>query len=139
MNPEEWDKVVDWVNARFPKGWGPEQDVAYYEDLEEFDASDVWSAVFTLYDRGTEFAPKGSTIRAAAIDERRASALRERYDNPGLPEPVEKEQDVPGWFGHLYPGETVDGAEHVRRWHRKLGPCGSRYCDIHPLAKQEET
>lgn len=138
MNNAEWDKVVEWVNARYQKGWKSEHDVAYFDDLHDFDISDVWSALFTIYDKGSDFAPTGSRLKAAAIEERRASALRDRYDTVSLPEPVTR--PIGSWLEKWYPEETVSWTEHIRRVHKTKGPCGSRMCDIHAAdyAKQKE-
>ena len=136
MTNEEWTEIVAWVEARYPKAWAAEQNVAYYDDLHGFDISDVWSALLTVYDRGSDFAPTGSKLKAAAIVERRASALRDRYDSVALPEPTPDELPADGWIARRYPGEQVDGTEHVRRWHTEKGPCGSKFCDIHSQQKE---
>ena len=129
MNNTEWTEIVAWVEARYPKAWAAEQNVAYFDDLNGFDISDVWSALFTLYDRGSDFAPTGSKLKAAAMDERRASALRDRYDTVALPEPVTR--PIGSWLEKWYPDETVTWTEHIRRVHADGYPCQSRLCDIH--------
>ena len=143
MNADQWEEIVEWVEERFPDTqWLPEQVTVYYQDLKDFDVSDVWSGLFTLYDKGRDFAPNGSQLKAAAGDERKASALRDRYDNPALPEPVtEVRKPVGSWLEKWYPDETVSWTEHIRRVHAKGKPCKSRLCDIHnpALANKEET
>lgn len=129
MTPDEWQAIVEWIDQRFTKGWHPEQAVAYYEDLERFDASDVWSALYYLYDQGRDFPPTGSKLRARTLTELQMAAERDRYDHVALPEPA-----VPGdgFFATLYPGERVSGMEHIRRWHAKHQPnCTNPACDIH--------
>lgn len=136
MTEPEFNEVVDWIEARWPDQWRQEQIVAYYEDLQAFDASDVWSAVYRWSNEGNDFAPKGSRLVVWSNEERRQTALDSRYDNPALPEPA-KLQVREGSIADLYPGEVVSGYEHIRRVHTKHGPCGSRYCDIH--AEEKET
>ena len=128
MTGDEWGELAAWIDTRWPNQWHAEQAVAYYHDLDEFDASDVWAGLYHLYNQGLRFAPNGSQLKAATISERRQAALEDRYDSVALPEPVETET---GRIGRLYPGETVDASEHIRRVHESKGPCGSRFCDIH--------
>ena len=142
MTPSEWVEIVEWVDARWPNQWKPEQDVAYYHDLKDFDASDVWTGLIDEYNRGIDFAPKGSRLVAGAIKSRKQTALDDRYDTVALPVPVVEEPRT--YESHLdkwYPDEQVSWSEHVRRLHAKGRPCNSRLCDIHneALAKQEET
>ena len=128
MTPTEWDEIVSWIEARWTKGWHAEQAVAFFYDLNDFDASDVWTGLHDYYNQGEAFPPTGSQLKARALDARRQSAIQDRYDTVALPEPV---TDNTGWIARLYPGETVTAVEHIRRVHRQRGPCGSRFCDIH--------
>ena len=49
LTPEQWQELVEWVAARFiHKPWTAEQALAYFYDLEEFDATDVWAALFSF-------------------------------------------------------------------------------------------
>ena len=138
MTPNEWVEIVEWVDARWPNQWKPEQDVAYYHDVKDFDATDVWSALFAENQRGIDFAPKGSRLVAGANESRRAAAIADRYDTVALPEPVRK--PIGSWLEKWYPNEQVSWTEHIRRVHAKGKPCKSRLCDIHnqALANKEE-
>jgi len=139
MTNEEWTEIVAWVEARYPKAWAAEQNVAYFEDLEQFDASDVWTGLFGYYEEGTAFPPTGSQLVSRARTSRRQAAVEDRYDQPALPEPVLK--PVSSWLTKWYPEETVTWTEHIRRVHADGYPCQSRLCDIHNedlLAKQKE-
>ena len=132
MNGGEWSDIVSWVNDRWTgkAGWAPEQAIAYFDDLEQFAIEDVWSAMFTLYNRGLEFAPNGSMITAAATDARRAAAEQERYLR--LPEPVE-EVAAGGWLGFIdrkY-GEPLTPTTALERLHADRTDCRNPHCDIH--------
>jgi len=85
-------EVVDWVAARFPDSqWHPEQAVAYYHDLERFDAEDLWAAIYKWYEgRGHEYAPTGSALLYLVKDEQRSRA---RYAEL----PAESTGDVVSW------------------------------------------
>ena len=134
MTPEEWVEIVDWVQQRWPNGWHDEQDVAYYDDLKRFDASDVWVAVFAIYSKGLAFPPNGSMIMAKVLDKTKDRAEQARYDTPALPAAVGG-LPVGGWLDKWYPGERVSWSEHIVRVHASKGPCGSRFCDMHVKAK----
>ena len=139
MTPTEWAEIVAWVEARYPKAWAAEQNVAYFEDLEQFDASDVWTGILGFYETGSAFPPTGSQLVSRARESRRESAVEDRYDRPALPEPVV--MPVDSWLTKWYPEETVTWTEHIRRVHADGYPCQSRLCDIHNeelLAKQKE-
>ena len=130
MTPTEWDEIVDWIDQRWPNSWRPEQALAYLEDVSEFDASDVWGGVYAYYGKGVAFPPNGSQLVAAAREERRQAAVADRYDQPALPEPVEKV--VESYLNKWYPNDKVTWTEHVRRNHRKRHQdCTNRFCDVH--------
>ena len=131
MKPSEWDEVVDWVDNRWPNSWRPEQALAYLDDIKDYDASDVWGGLFAYYNTGQAFPPTGSQLVARARDERRATAIQDRYDQPALPEPVEV-KPVESWLNKWYPTEDVSWTEHVRRNHRRRDQsCTNRFCDVH--------
>ena len=96
MTPAEWQEIVVETDKRWPGQWTPSQAVAFFGDLREFDAVDVWSAWHALNDSGREFPPNGSLLRSRSIDERRTSAKRELWDNPkpALPEPTRHLSEV---------------------------------------------
>jgi len=129
MNATEWAEVVEWVADRFPDSqWHAEQAVAFFYDLEGFDASDVWAGVIKLYNEGRRFAPNGSELVAATRDERRAEALRDRYRGaPELPagEMSWKEYTERRFGAHLS-AEVV-----IRQLHAERTDCSSPVCDIH--------
>ena len=142
MTVEEWDEIVKWVDDRWPNQWHPEQQVAYYDDLAAFDASDVWTALFAENQKGIDFAPKGSRLIAGANESCRQTALNDRYDSVALPVPVEEPRTYESHLDKWYPGETVSWTEHIRRLHADGYPCQSHLCDIHDkklLATAKET
>ena len=142
MTNEEWTEVVAWVEARYPKAWAAEQNVAYFEDLGSFDASDVWTGILGFYETGSAFPPTGSQLVSRARVSRKAAAVEDRYDRVALPEPdPEPTQSKDGYLADKYPDEQVSWTEHIRRVHADGYPCQSRLCDIHNeelLAKQKE-
>ena len=133
MNNTEWTEIVAWIEARYPKAWKAEQVIAFYEDLEQFDASDVWTGVYGFYSEGSAFPPTGAQLASRARESRRDAAVEDRYDRPALPEPVT--MPVDSWLTKWYPGETVTWGEHIRRVH-KTRRCESRFCDIHSQEKE---
>ena len=133
MTPIEWAEIVAWVEARYPKAWAAEQNVAYFEDLEQFDASDVWTGILGFYETGSAFPPTGSQLVSRARESRRESAVEDRYDRPALPEPVV--MPVDSWLTKWYPEETVTWGEHIRRVHATKR-CESKFCDIHSQQKE---
>ena len=136
MTPIEWADIVEWMDERFPKSWKKEQEEAYYLDVFGMDASDVWSAIFNIYESGMTFAPNGSQIVAKVIALRRDRAEQARYQTPSLPSPKTEEMPVGGWLGKWYPDEDVSWEEHIRRVHQKGRPCKSSLCDIHSQTKE---
>lgn len=128
MTPVEWAEIVAWIEARYPKAWSAEQNVAYFEDLGSFDASDVWTGVYGYYSEGTAFPPTGSQLVSRARVSRREAAIEDRYDHAALPEPVV--MPVSSWLTKWYPEESVSWGEHIRRVHATKR-CESRFCDIH--------
>jgi len=137
MTGEEWQDVVVATEKRWPNQWTPEQAVAYYDDLHDFDAVDVWAAWHKLNESGIDFAPKGSRLLALTLEERRESARRDMWARPSL---TAGEEPVASWKAYATAtyGEPISQLEAVRREHRKLpaSACaGMRrarpYCDIH--------
>lgn len=137
MTGDEWQEVVEWIADRFPDSqWHAEQAVAYFFDVEDFDASDVWSGVFKLYEQGLRFAPNGSQLLAASRDERRDAAMRDRYR--GLPEG--KRDDTVSWSDYTVKtfGEELSADDVIRRLHReRFQDCKSPTCDIHTRGGDE--
>lgn len=84
MTPAEWQEIVEATDQRWPGQWTPQQAIAYYTDLKEFEAVDVWTAWNRLNDTGREFPPNGSLLRSRAIEERREAARREMWERPAL-------------------------------------------------------
>ena len=133
MKSEEWSEIVEWIADRFPESqWHAEQAVAYFFDIEEFDASDVWGGVFKLYEQGLKFAPNGSQLLAAVRDERREAAMRDRYR--GLPEDTQQRDEQSTWeeFTQNRFGEQLTPNAVIRRLHAERFPdCTNPLCDIH--------
>jgi len=130
MTGAEWQEVCEWIADRFPESqWHAEQAVAYFFDVEKFDASDVWGAVLALYEKGLRFPPTGSQLVAGSYEQRREAAMRDRYR--GLPDtPVEQigwEEYTVRHFGQPMTADAV-----IRRLHAERFPdCSSPTCDIH--------
>ncbi len=131
MNQKDWMEIVLWVDDMFTKGWTPEQATSWYSDkrtgLKEFNSSDVWAAVYHLYESGRDFPPNGSTLLARCITERHTSARADMYR--GLPEPRGK-PDPMGWIVKRF-GETLSGMEVVERIHASMRPCANKDCQLH--------
>ena len=129
MIPSEWIEIVDWIGKRFPDHpWAAEQALAFYDDLAEFDASDVWSGLYSLYEEGQRFAPNGSQLLKAARSERRREA---RPDQNALPETTEdRVSDVWRKVSETKFGEVVSFQEAIERIHAER-PCKTRTCPIH--------
>ena len=137
MNGSEWTEVVVETEKRWPNQWTPDQAVAYYQDLKDFDAVDVWAAWHRLNESGIEFAPKGSRLLELTIEERRESARRDMWQRPAL---TAGEEPVASWRAYAIStyGEPLTCEEAVKIEHGKLpaSMCiGLRlvkpFCDIH--------
>lgn len=133
MTADEWREVVLWVDDRWPGQWRPEQAIAFYKDLTEFDATDVWAALYRLYDKGREYAPGGSVLRAETIAEVQRVAEEERR-KAALALPPTNSQQL-GWKAYAMAtyGREVGFAEAIRLEHAKLTACQSPQCDLHPI------
>ena len=132
MTPAEWMQLVEDTDARWPGQWTPQQATAYYHDIREFAAVDVWAGWNRLNDSGREFAPNGSLLRSKAIEERQQSARRERMGRPQLAAP-----DAMWWseYAQRTFGKVVSIQEAARITHKRWDGCRSPICDIH---KKEE-
>ena len=129
MTPAEWQEIVEATDARWPGHWTPQQAVAYYQDLREFEPVDVWAAWHRLNDSGREFPPNGSLLRSKAIDERRETAKRELWARPALG----TSERVVAWktYATATYGEPIELWEAARREHETWNNCKSPLCDIH--------
>lgn len=110
--PAEWEELVEWVNLRWPdRPWKAEQAVAYFYDLQKMDATDVWSALYALYEAGRAFAPTGSELLARSREEARRRARDAAMDRPELPagEPTTWDNYSMNRFGRiLRPQEVIE-------------------------------
>lgn len=136
MNAADWDDIVDFVAKRYPDSQYTAEDViVMFEDLKDFDASDVWSAVFHLHEQGREFPPNASVLLARAIDERQKTAREDMYR--GTPEergkPLPKPEPI-NWIVKRF-GEQLSGLDVIARLHAQSRPCNTKTCDIHYPAK----
>jgi len=49
VNADEWAEICDWYEDRYRHSqYTAEDAIAIFTDLKRFDASDVWSAVYTI-------------------------------------------------------------------------------------------
>ena len=134
MTPGEWNDLLVETEKRWPNQWTPSQAVAYYQDVREFEPTDVWSAWHALNDSGREFPPNGSLLRSRAIDERQASARRELWDRPQLVNP----DGTVTWQTYAMKtyGKPLGLGDAVRIEHSRLQACRSPLCDIHAKEKR---
>lgn len=136
MTPADEVEVLEWIGKRFPDHpWTAEQALAYFDDLREFDASDVWAGIFALYEEGQRFAPNGSQLVKAARTEQRRTARDAQY---ALPESTERPPSD-AWTRaskRMFDGEVVTIQEAIERRHRER-PCKTRTCPIHYPEKTE--
>jgi len=134
---EQWTEITEWVTDRFPnKPWAAEQALAYFYDLEDYDASHVWAGLHSLYEKGQAFAPNGSQLLAKTIEESRLAARDDMY-RTALPEPPRKPMTSgePSYAVRRY-GEDMRGAtgtQLIERIHNDLPAvkCGNKRCDMH--------
>lgn len=131
---DQWSELVEWIGVRFPdKPWAAEQAVAFFYDLEGYDASDVWAGLFSLYDAGQRFAPNGSQLVAAARVEQRRTAIDDLYrkSDRALPADVEAAEPVEwGDYSQRRFGEVLTPTQVVARIHLERAPCNTTTCDI---------
>jgi len=136
MDAAEWAEMVEWVEARFPdSAWHPEQAVAYFYDLQDRDASDVWAGLFHIYEQGSSFAPTGSQLLAATIEQVKLQARQDVYR--ALPE--SRGRSVT-WeeYTKLRFGESLTAWEVIRRVHGEQTDCTNPACDIHDNKEEHD-
>lgn len=136
MEAGEWAEVVEWVEARFPdSAWKPEQAVAYFYDLNTHDASDVWAGLFHIYEKGSSYAPTGSQILAATIEQVKQQARQDVYR--ALPE--ERGHGIT-WqdYTKLRFGEELSAWEVIKRVHKERSDCTNAACDVHDNSQRGE-
>lgn len=97
MTNTEWLEIVEWVGDRF-KSWTPDQAVAFYDDLHQHNAEDVWDALYRLYDKGLEFAPNGSQLRKETSLVVRERMERAKWEAQGLEPPAGSRYGVVKWL-----------------------------------------
>jgi hypothetical protein len=135
MTGTEWTELVVECEKRWPNFWTKEQAVAYYQDIRDFDAIDVWSAWHLLYSQGRDTPPNGSMLQAVARQEARRSRDT-GYHRLELPDP----DTVTVWetYSQQTYGRVVSMQQAIRTEHAKLpaDQCAglrsyNRHCDIH--------
>lgn len=129
MTPNDWIRIVEEVEKRWPGDWQPIQTVAAFEDLKRFDPVDVWAALNHLNEQGLEFAPRGSMLLAATIEQARRSSRDELWRQ--LPMEVEEGAMFWGEYAEQAYGGRISFEEATRREHRKWDGCRAPKCDIH--------
>lgn len=138
MTKEQWYEIVEWVSDRFPnKPWVAEQALAYFADLKDHDPSDVWSALYHLYEQGQAFAPNGSQLLARAGEERRRAARDDMY-RQGLPAPVSPREPAAvdkttTYAERRFNDGPMTGRQLIERIHanRPASGCGNPDCADH--------
>ena len=135
MTADDWTEICDWYEDRYRHSqYTAEDAVAIFADLKQFDASDVWSAVFRLHEQGREFPPNASVLLARTIDERAKSAREDMYRGTPeargtplpQPEPIEWSEYVVKRFG-----EKLSWNDAIARIHAQMRPCNTKTCDLH--------
>ena len=137
MKKDQWIELVEWVDDRWAtRTWNDEQARAYYADLKNMDATDVWDAIYHLYAEGREYPPTGSILmnktRDIYVTRLRAEAAQ------ALPEPAADPDGSMQWgdwahkIGHT--GRTLP--EAIKESHARQFPkgCGRAQCDVHAEA-----
>ena len=130
MTHEDWLEIVEWIDQRFTRGWTPDQAVAYYDDLKQWKAEDIWDALYRLYDRGLQFPPNGSELRSEVKDVVRDRMERARYESQGLPAPTNKGMGWADWHERLgLPERWQDAVELA---HKRIYPRGCPFsgCEL---------
>jgi len=135
MTGEQWQELVEWIAERFPDSqWHAEQAVAFFFDLQDYDASDVWAGVFALYEGGLKFAPTGSELVAAT--RKKQLDKRYSYSYPKLP-PEHRAGSSLTWDEYTEKrfGEVQTAQQVIERLHAERPPCGNGQCILHyPVA-----
>ncbi len=134
MNADQWDEIVGWLADRYPDSQYTAEDViVIFEDLHDFDPSDVRSAIFWFHEQGRSFPPNASMLLSRAIEERQKTAREEMYRAPEErgkplpePEPIEWSTYARGRFD-----EDLTWDEAIARIHREMRPCNTKTCDLH--------
>ncbi len=134
MNADQWDEIVGWYADRYPDSQYTAEDViVIFEDLKDFDISDVKLAVKWFHEKGSGFPPNASMLLSRAIEERQKTAREEMYRAPEergkpLPEPEPIE-----WSDYAVKrfGEEMSFTDVVARIHREMRPCNTKTCDVH--------
>lgn len=128
MNAKHWREMCDWYADRYPDSQYTAEDViVIFEDLKDFDASDVWSAIFWLHEQGQEFPPNASMLLSRCIVERQKTAREDMYR--GLPEERGK-PEATNWILKRFE-EQLSGLGVIQRIHAEMRPCNTKTCDIH--------
>jgi hypothetical protein len=135
MNASDWDDIVGFVSKRYPDNqYTCEDTIVMFEDLKDFDASDVWSAMNHYHEEGHSFPPNASLLLSRAIDERHKSAREDMYRGTPeargkplpQPEPIEWSEYVVKRFG-----EKLSWNDAIARIHAQMRPCNTKTCDLH--------
>ena len=132
MTTEEWIEIVGWVNDRFTPGWTVDKATAYGQDLKDYNAEDTWDAVYRLYDRGLEYPPNGSQLKAETTEVVRQRLERAKWEVQGLPPPDQREDLTWATWRELigYSSMTLEQAAEKR--HAELYPKGCPFmpCEV---------
>ncbi len=135
MNAKDWDDIVGFVAKRYPDNqYTAEDTIVMFEDLHNFDASDVWSAMNHYHEEGREFPPNASLMLSRSIDERQKTAREDMYrgtpEERGKPLPAPEPIDWSEYAMKRF-GEAMSFTDVIARIHAEMRPCNTKTCDIH--------
>lgn len=131
MEPNEWTEIITWLDERFPRGWTPDQAVAFFADLSDYAAEDVWDALYRIYDRGIAYPPTGSELKKETTLVVRDRIQRARDEARGLNPGDLEDGSWKTWGPKLGWEGSLD--EAVKSRHAALYPKGCPFseCDVH--------
>ena len=120
MNADQWGELVDWLAKRYPDSQYTAEDViVIFDDLKDFDVSDVTAAVEWHHEQGRGFPPNASMLLSRAIDERHRSARDDMYR--GTPEERGKPIEWSDYAERRF-GEQLNWSDAIARIHAQQRP-----------------
>ena len=135
MNASDWDDIVGFVAKRYPDTqYTAEDTIVMFEDLKDFDASDVRSAMKHYHEEGRQFPPNASLLLSRSIEGRQKTEREEMYrgtpEGRGKPLPEPEPIDWSEYAQKRF-GEKLSWDDAIARIHSEMRPCNTKTCDIH--------